>query len=89
MSGYRRGSAPLDEVIATNPGGFAPEHPEQPPWLQRSDREVQVAQTGDVVVVPLRLAGRVRVQGLDHAIADEIDELPEDHTLQSWGLPAA
>jgi len=82
-------SWPLDQVIATNPGGYVPERPDRPPWAQPRLRSVEYAATGNVVKVPLRIADRVRLRGLDQATLDPWDMLPEDMTRQSWGLPPA
>lgn len=82
----------LDEIIATNPGGLRPQYPGRPPWAQPSGRDVTVAITGNVVSVPLKVADRVRVRGLDRALAYglvDAEPIYEDMTRQSWGLPAA
>ena len=80
---------PLDQVIATNSQDFVPERPDLPPWAQPRLRSVEYAATGNVVTVPLRIADRVQLRGLDRATRDPWDMLPEDMTRQSWGLPPA
>jgi hypothetical protein len=82
-------SQPLDQVLARALGDFVPERPDRPPWHQPTLDQVQVAATGVVAVVPLAIADRVRLSGLDRRVPDPYAELPEDHTPAGWGVSAA
>jgi hypothetical protein len=81
---------PLGEAIRGSYGGFTPEHPERPPWLSQTPIPYEVAQTGDIAVVPLRLVGRVKLRGLEDRTPDQWAWTdPGDFVRQSWGLPPA
>lgn len=79
-------SYPLDQVIATNPGGFAPRNPSRPPWLQPKPVPYELACTGNVATVPLIVADRAHLHGLDQPSWEQPWECPEDWTRQSWGV---
>jgi hypothetical protein len=82
---------PLGDVLAHTTGGFVPRHPDRPPWASRQPIPHTVAFTGTVEVVPLEVAGRVSIAGLDQVLDTgpayhEPDELLEDMVPSSWGV---
>ena len=79
-------SRALADVIAYAWPDFVPERPERRPW-QRSHPRFELAHTGNVVTVPLRIADRVTLHGLDRPSFEQ-DEFFEDWTREGW-TPAA
>jgi hypothetical protein len=81
-------SSPLDQVLLRNAGDFTPAHPNRPPWHQPTLREVQLVSTGNVATVPLALADRVYLHGLD-APSWERDWLEPGDWMRGpgWGVP--
>ena len=79
-------SYPLDQVIATNPGGFVPESPDRHPWHQPTLGPVQVASTGNVITVPFRVADRAHVHGLGRPSWEQDFLEPFDWTPAGWGV---
>jgi hypothetical protein len=56
---------PLADVLHRTPIDFTPAHPERRPWHQPTLRGVELASTGNVASVPLAIADRVHLHGLD------------------------
>jgi hypothetical protein len=80
---------PLGQVLATAWDDFVPQRPNRPPWHQPTLREVQVAYTGNIVIVPLEVADRVQLHNLG-APSDYRDDLEFfDWTPAGWGGSAA
>lgn len=79
---------PLDQVLTDAWQDFTPAHPNRPPWHRAQFGRVEVAYTGDVAVVPLEVADRVRLHGLDRPSCDVDDMLFEDQLPASWGVSA-
>jgi hypothetical protein len=81
-------SQPLGEVLATAWDDFTPEHPRRAPWHQPTLRGVEVAYTGNVVVVPLHEADTAKLQRLDRP-SDERDWLEPGDWMAGpgWGMP--
>ena len=78
-------SRPLDQVLAHAWGDFVPERPSRPPWHQPTLGYAEHAYTGNLVTVPLQVADRVKLIGLDRPSWDWGENF-EDHTLASWGV---
>ena len=57
-------SEPLDQVLTRAWGDFTPKRPGRAPWHQPSHLPVEVAYTGNVAVVPLEIADRVRLRNV-------------------------
>ena len=80
-------SAPLGEVLSRRSlDGFTPQHPDRHPWAQPTLDHVELAYTGDVVTVPLVIADRVTLHGLDHPTWAQDWTEPGDWLPQSWGV---
>jgi hypothetical protein len=78
---------PLADVLHTTPGDFTPAHPNRPPWHQPTLREVELVSTGNIVTVPLVLADRVRLHGLEAPSWDRDDLEPTDWMRgPGWGV---
>jgi hypothetical protein len=56
---------PLSDVLLRTPIDFTPAHPDRRPWHQPTLRSVELASTGIVATVPLAIADRVHLHGLD------------------------
>ena len=86
MSRGRDISRPLDQVLGGAWQDFTPAHPERPPWHRPQLGRVELAYTDDVVTVPLEIADRVRLHGLDRPSWEVDDMLFEDQLPASWGV---
>jgi hypothetical protein len=79
---------PLSTVLVLTPGDFTPARPTRAPWHQPTLRSVELVATGNVVTVPLVLAGRVQLRGLDQPSFDRDDLEPTDWMRgPGWGVP--
>ncbi|MFZ0379289.1 MAG: hypothetical protein WCD11_02060 [Solirubrobacteraceae bacterium] len=76
---------PLGDVLAQARGDFIPQRPELAPWARSKLTHVRHASTGNVVTVPLIVADRVRLHGLDRALSEQ-DDFLEDWTRDGWGV---
>jgi hypothetical protein len=77
---------PLDQVLAHAWGDFTPEHPGRAPWLQPMRGRVELAYTGNVVTVPLGVADRVCLHGLDRPSWSQDELEPTDWMPVGWGV---
>lgn len=77
---------PLGDVLAHAWSDFVPKHPERPPWHQPTLRGVELAYTGNICTVPLIVADRVHLHGLDRPSLDRDDLEPTDWTPAGWGV---
>ena len=78
----------LDLVLQRAWGHFTPEHPSRRPWRQ-GRVSYGLAYTGNVAVVPLRIADRVQLRGLDRARYDRDDLEPTDWMPVGWATAPA
>jgi hypothetical protein len=77
---------PLSDVLRTAIPDFTPEHPQRAPWQREQLDHVEHAYTGNIIIVPLKIADRVHLRGLDRP-SDERDDLePSDWTPAGWGV---
>lgn len=75
----------LDRVLARSYRDFTPTRPDRPPWLpQDVSVTYDLAYTGVVAVVPLKVADRVALHGLDRPSWDEDGVEPGDWTRAGW-----
>ena len=79
---------PLGEVLARSLGDFTPQHPNRAPWHRPTLRYVEVAITDNRAVVPLAIADRVQLRGLDRPTGWRDDLEPLDWTPAGWGVSA-
>jgi hypothetical protein len=77
---------PLGQVLTRAMYDFVPRRPRRAPWVQPSGRHVDIAQTGNVVTVPLVIADRVHVSGLGGPVIWRDDLEPSDWTPAAWGV---
>jgi hypothetical protein len=77
---------PLAEGLAHAWGDYFPQRPGRAPWTRSQLRHVQFARTGNVVTVPLIIADRVRLHGLDCALWEQDDLEPGDWMPIGWGV---
>jgi hypothetical protein len=82
---------PLGDVLMRAVTDYLPQRPNRAPWVQPSGEPVEVAATGNVLSVPLVIADRVNLHGLDGAPMWRDDLEPSDWTPAGWGVipPAA
>ncbi len=82
-------SQPLDQVLARAWGDFVPRRPDRPPWWQPRSVVDEVAVTDNRAVVPLIVADRVHLCGLDRPtwMRDDLEFF--DWTPAGWGVPSA
>ena len=79
-------SRPLDQVLARAWGDFVPARPDRPPWHQPRALAVDHAYTGNVVTVPLVIADRVQLHGLDRPSYNQDWLEPQDWFPVGWGV---
>lgn len=79
-------SEPLDRVLTRAWGDFTPKRPGRAPWHRPSHRPVKVAYTGNLITVPLEVADRVQLRGLDRPSWLRDDLEPFDWTPAGWGV---
>jgi hypothetical protein len=78
---------PLSEVLVRTPGDFTPAHPSRAPWHQPTLRGFELASTGNLAEVPLVVADRVHLQGLEAPSWDRDDLEPTDWMRgPGWGV---
>ena len=76
---------PLAEVLARSFGDFTPQHPSRHPWTQPSHRPVEHAYTGITHIIPLGIADRVHLIGVDRPTTLQDWTEPEDRHTGSLG----
>jgi hypothetical protein len=81
------GERPLADVLLRTPRDFVPAHPERAPWAQPTLDWTRVvwAITDNRAVVNLRVADRVRLQGLERPTYTRDDLEPYDWMPRGWG----
>jgi hypothetical protein len=77
---------PLGEVLARAFCDFYPQHPEREPWQQPTPLAIEFAVTDNRVTVPLQVADRVKLQGLDQPTFERDYLEPFDWTPAGWGV---
>lgn len=78
---------PLDQVLARRGlGQFYPRHPDRRPWVQPLAAPVEVAYTGNSAVVPVEVADRAHVQGLERPTWDRDDLEFTDWMPVGWAV---
>jgi hypothetical protein len=83
-------SRPLDQVLTRAFYDFVPEHPERAPWHRERLDRVEHAYTGNVAVVNLAAADRVKLRNLDSPSWDQDWLEPGDWRRgPGWGVPPA
>lgn len=81
------GERPLGEVLSRrSPDDFEPQTPDRAPWHRETLDYVEHATTGNVVTVPLVVADRVTLHGLDRPSDDRDDLEPGDWHPVTWGV---
>jgi hypothetical protein len=80
---------PLGQVLKRfREGEFTPGSPEDPPWHQPTLPGVELVCTGNLVEVPLEVAGRVSLVGLKRPTWDRDFLEPWDWKRgPGWGVP--
>jgi hypothetical protein len=78
---------PLDQVLVRTPGDFTPAHPERAPWHQPTldYTRLDFAVTDNRVAVPLGIADRVQLHGLERPTHERDWLEPFDWTPAGWG----
>lgn len=78
---------PLGEVLARRwLDDFTPRRPDRAPWHQGTLAHVEHTTTGNVVTVPLIVADRVTLHGLDRPSDERDDTEPGDWHPVTWGV---
>ena len=85
VEGTGMSEQPLDQVLALNLGGFAPQNPVRPPWQRQTLREVQYAYTGVVAVVGLEHADKTQLRNLG-VPSDWQDDVEFDRLAAGWAI---
>ena len=80
------GERPLDEVLSHGWSNFTPARPGRPPWHRPTLRHVEIATTGIVAIIPLEIADRAHLHGLDRPSDWQDDLEPFDWTPAGWGV---
>lgn len=74
----------LDQVLSRRWADFTPRHPERAPWVQSEVDRIELASTGNVAAVPLVVADRVTLHGLDRPSWHQDSLEPGDWTRAGW-----
>jgi hypothetical protein len=77
---------PLGDVLLHAIPDFTPEHPERAPWQRDQLDHVEHAHTGNIIIVPLKVADRVHLRGLDRPSYEQDCLEPSDWTPAGWGV---